>query len=208
MVYKKQAESKAENIVKRVLKDDQLLFEVYKGVTSKDDSVRYPNAIALEILSNEHPEMIYPEWDFFIDLLNRRKAYSKSIAIKTIANLTRVDTEDRFDNLFNDYYNELNDKSVIVSRQLAINSGKIAKAKPKLQTKITNKLLSIDKTHHNLNRKDLIKGDIIGAFSEYYEEIESKMEIIEFVKKQLKSTSPSTVKKAKEFLKKWENKYE
>ena len=170
MVYKKQAESKAENIVKRVLKDDQLLFEVYKGVTSKDDSVRYPNAIVLEILSNEHPEMIYPEWDFFIDLLNRRNAYSKSIVIKTIANLTRVDTEDRFDNLFNDYYNELNDKSVIVSRQLAINSGKIAKAKPKLQTKITNKLLSIDKTHHNPNRKDLIKGDIIGAFSEYYEE--------------------------------------
>ena len=208
MVNKKQAEGMAKIIVKDVLKDDQLLFEVYKGVTSKDDSVRYPNAIALEILSNEHPEMIYPEWDFFIDLLNRRNAYSKSIAIKTIADLTRVDAESKFDKVFTEYYNELNDKSVIVARQLAINSGKIAKAKPKLKTKITNRLLSIDETNHNPNRKDLIKGDIIEAFSEYFEEIENKEEIIEFVKKQLKSSSPSTVKKAKGFLNKWENKYE
>jgi len=205
MVDKKQAESIAKNIVKKVLKDNKLLSELIKGVASKDDSVRYPNAIALEILSNEHPEMIYPEWDFFIDLLNRRNAYSKSIAIKTIANLTSVDIEDRFENIFNEYYNELNDKSVIVARQLAINSGKIAKAKPKLQTKITNKLLSIDETNHNPNRKDLIKGDIIKAFSEYFEEIENKKEIIKFVKKQLKSTSPSTLKKVKEFLKRWEN---
>ncbi len=205
MVDKKQAESIAKNIVKKVLKDNKLLSELIKGVASKDDSIRYPNAIALEILSNEHPEMIYPEWDFFIDLLNRRNAYSKSIAIKTIANLTSVDIEDRFENIFNEYYNELNDKSVIVARQLAINSGKIAKAKPKLQTKITNKLLSIDETNHNPNRKDLIKGDIIKAFSEYFEEIENKKEIIKFVKKQLKSTSPSTLKKVKEFLKRWEN---
>jgi len=205
MVNKKQAESMAKNIVKKVLKDNKLLSEVIKGVASKDDSVRYPNAIALEILSNEHPEMIYPEWDFFIDLLNRKNAYSKSIAIKTIADLTRVDTEDRFENIFNEYYNELNDKSVIVARQLAINSGKIAKAKPKLQTKITNRLLSIDETNHNSDRKDLIKGDIIEAFSEYFEEIKNKKEIIEFVKRQLKSTSPSTLKKVKEFLKRWEN---
>lgn len=40
---------------------------------------------------------------------------------------------------------------------LAATSGKIVKAKPKLQSKITNKLLNIDKIHRG-KQKELIKG--------------------------------------------------
>ena len=82
-------------------------------------------------------------------------------------------------------------------------SGKIAKAKPHLEEKITNKLLSIDKAHHISERKDLIKSYAIESFSEYFEEAKNKKKIIEFVKSQLKSKSPRTRKKAREFLKKW-----
>jgi len=84
-----------------------------------------------------------------------------------------------------------------------VNSGKIIKAKPHLQKKITGRLLAIDATHHSIGRKDLIKSYIIDAFDESFEEVRDKEKIFKFVKNQLQSSSPKTRKKAEEFLEKW-----
>jgi hypothetical protein len=132
---------------------------------------------------------------------NGISAYWKLIAVRIIANLTKADIENKFEEIFDQYYNLLND-SVIIAGHLASDSWKIVKAKPELQTKITNRLLNIDKTNHK--HKELIKAGSIESFNEYYEEAENKDEIIEFVREQLKSQSPKTQKKAKEFLNKWE----
>jgi DNA polymerase III epsilon subunit-like protein len=203
-ISKKDAEIQAKKIVNHVLKDNNFLSEILKGVISKNDSVRYPNAIALEILSEKNPEIVYPHWNTLVDLLKSKNAYHKSIGISVISNLTKIDKKKKFEEIFEDFFKLINDKSVVVARKLSIYSGKIAKAKPSLGSKITTILLSIDDTQHSVSRKDLIKGDIIVSLSEIFENIKDKAKIMEFVKNQLKSSSPSTVKKAKEFLSKWE----
>ncbi len=111
-----------------------------------------------------------------------------------------VDIQNKFDMIFDTYFDLLND-SVIVAGHVTANSGKIAKAKPQLQTKITNKLLSIDETKQK--HKDLIKAGAIESFSAYFEESPDKKRIINFVKQQLHCDSPKTRKTAKEFLTKW-----
>ena len=203
-IKKKEAEIQADEIVKKALKDKSNLTSILEGVIAKDDSIRYPNAIALEILSEKNPKIIYLEWDFFIELLKSNNAYHKSIAISAISNLTAVDNQNKFEDIFEEFFKLLNNKSVIVARKLAIHSGRIVKFKPTLGSRITTILLSINQTQHNPSRKDLIKGDIIESFSEYFEHIKDKKKIIEFVKSQLDSSSPSTVKKAKNFLTKWD----
>jgi hypothetical protein len=202
-ITKKNAEIQAKNIIKKVLEENKYFSEILKGVKAKEDSIRYPNAIALEILSENNPEIVYPEWGFFVELLGSNNAYHKSIAISTISNLTVIDKEKKFGAIFDLFFKLIDDKSVIVARKLCIYSGKIAKAKPEFKTEITNVLLSINETQHNPSRKDLIKGDIIESFSEYFEDIKDKKKILEFVMNQLSSSSPSTVKKAREFLSKW-----
>ncbi|MFX0002149.1 MAG: hypothetical protein ACFE9C_03675 [Candidatus Hodarchaeota archaeon] len=204
-ITKKDAEIQAEKILRRVLEEKNYLPYILEGITAKQESVRYPNAIALESLSEQNPEIIYPNWELFVNLLRSENAFHKSIAISIISNLTSVDEQNKFEDIFNLFFNLINDKSVLVTRKLAIYAGRIAIAKPLLRSKITTILLSIDDTHHTPSRKDLIKGDIIDSFSEYFKEIQNKDEIIEFVKNQLNSSSPSTVKKAKEFLKKCKN---
>jgi hypothetical protein len=194
-----------ESVAKRALKDKQVFSELLEGILSKKETIRYNSFKVLLLLSEKHSEMLYPHWDYFKDLLNSDNTYFKYIAIYIIANLTRVDSKNKFEKIFAKYYNLLNDNSVIPAAHLAGNSGKIARAKPKLQTKITNKLLSIDKTHHDSERRDLIKGYAIESFSEYFEEAKNKKGIIEFVETQLNSKSPRTKKKAKEFLKRWGN---
>ena len=176
-----------------------MLPELLEGLKSKNETERYNSFKVLLLISEEHPEVLYSKWDFFIDMIDSDNAYWKLSAVRIIANLTRVDTENRFEEIFNKYYNLLND-SVIVAGHITANSGKIARAKPTLQAEITNKLLNIDKT--NQEHKDLVKAGAIESFSEYFEEAKNKDEIIEFVKQQLDSNSPKTKKKAKEFLKK------
>lgn len=65
--------------------------------------------------------------------------------------------------------------------------------------RIKNLVFSIDGI--NQEHKGLLKGDGIIAFSKLWELIEDKEEIIEFVKEQLDSDSPKTIKEAKRFLK-------
>ncbi|WXG39686.1 MAG: hypothetical protein WED07_02440 [Candidatus Freyarchaeum deiterrae] len=191
-----------DNIAKRALEDDKVLSELFEGILSKKDTIRYNSFKVFMLLSDEHPEVLYPKWDFFVELLSSDNTSHRNIAVNILANLTSADKENRFEKIFDQYYNLLDDESVIPAAQLAGNSGKIAQAKPKLQTKITKKLLGIDETHHEQQRKELIKSYAIKSLSEYFEQAENKKEIIEFVKKQLESKSPKTRKTAKEFLKK------
>jgi hypothetical protein len=194
-----------KKVAKKALEDKAALSELLEGVLSKKEIIRFNSFKVLLLLSEEHPKVLYAKWDFFADLLSSPNTYFKYIAIHIITNFTKVDTESRFEKIFDKFYGLLDDKSVIPASHVAGSSAKIARAKPGLQTKITNKLLAIDKTHHQPERKDLIKGYAIDSLSEFFEESRNKKKILDFVEKQLNARSPRTRKKAKEFLKKWDN---
>jgi hypothetical protein len=192
-----------ENMAKKALKEEGILSELIENLTTKNETVRYNSSKALNLLSEKNPEVLYSKWDDFVELLNSDHTYWKLSVIPLIANLTRIDKENKFERIFDDYYRLLDDKSMIPAVWIAANSGKIAKAKPELRTRITKKLLTIDQTHHHPERRDLIKGGAIESFDEYFKEAVDKKKILEFVKKQLNSKSPKTRKIAKEFLTKW-----
>jgi hypothetical protein len=187
-------------VAKKALKDDKLLAELLDNLRIKNETIRFNSHNVLFFISEEHPKVLYSKWDFFVDLLESDNTYHKLSSIQLLANLTKADTKSKFEKTFNKFYNLLDDKSFITAAYVAAASGKIAKAKPKLQTRITNRLLNIDKTHHDPERRDLVKGAIIESFREYFDQAKNKKKIIDFARKQLKSRSPKTKKIAKEFL--------
>jgi hypothetical protein len=187
---------------KKAIKEEKSLPGLLEALKSRDDTERYGSFEVLLRLSERQPELLYPCWDFLAEMLDSANAYWKLIAVRLIANLTSVDTENRFEKIFDKYYNLLND-SVIVAGHITANSGKIAWAKPKLQAEITARLLNIDKTSQK--HKDLVKAGAIDSFGEFFAESSDKEKIMEFVKQQLTGESPKTRKMAREFLKKWGN---
>jgi hypothetical protein len=193
--------ARPEAVAKRALKDEKVLQELLDGVLSRNDAVRYGSFKALKVLSETYPERLYGKWDFFADLMCSDNTHHKYIAIYIIANLTKADSQNKFEKLFDAYYGLLGDASVIPPAHVAVNSGKIALAKPKLQAEITNKLLNIDNIAKR--HKDLVKASAIEAFDGYFEKSKDQARIIEFVKTQLNCKSPKTRRKAKEFIKKW-----
>jgi len=194
-----------EEAIQLAMTDGEALQEMLRGIVSKHDVYRYNCFKVLFQISETEPMILYPEWDYFVGLLDSSNSYHRSISLRIIANLTSVDTEKRFDDIFDPYFDLLDDEKVITARYLAGSAAAIAQHKPYLQARITKKLLGIDDTHHEEGRKDLIKGDIIQTFESFFEDSSDKEEILAFVEAQVKSSSPRTRKIAKSFLKEHSN---
>ena len=177
------------------------LSKALEGILSKKDKIRSNSFKVLMHLSEEQPKVLYPKWDYLANLLDSDNHYYRYISINILANLAVVDTKNKFDKIFDKYFSNIDRDRTMVAGQTALNSGKIAKTKPNLQTKITNRLLNIEKTHKG-KQIELIKAYTIEAFNEYFEESSDKNLILDFVEAQLESESPKTRKLAKEFLKK------
>lgn len=190
------------DIAEKALQDEALLSELVDGLESKKETYRYNCFKVLMIISREHGKVLYPRWDYFAEHLSSNNTYRIISAIQIIANLVKVDADNKFDNIFDEYYGLLGAKGTIVPAYAAVSSGKIAGAKPHLRDRITEKLLNIDKVYPG-KQLALIQGQAVEALSDYFAEADNKDKIIGFVKSQLNSESPRTRKQAKQFLNKW-----
>jgi len=138
----------------------------------------------------------------FVRLLRRDEVSCKYVAIHLAANLVRVDSDNRFEELFDEFYRLLSHESPVVSPHIAGVSGKIVQAKPHLSREVTSRLLEVDRVSR-CKQKELMKSYVIDAFDDYFNEIEEKGKVVEFARNQLNSDSPKTRKKARQFLEKW-----
>jgi hypothetical protein len=183
-----------------VLAGEQARQEILAGIVAKDDVYRYNCFQVLYQLSEEQPETLYPEWGYFVGLLDSNNSFHRSIAGQLLANLSRADTENRFEAAFDHIVALLDDAKIVPARQFAQHVGRIARAKPELQARITECLLAVDETHHTESRKDLLKGDVIAAFDEFFADSPVQERILDFVERQLACSSPRTRKAAQAFL--------
>jgi len=155
-------------------------------------------------ISENNPEVLYPKWDYLAGLLTGDNHFHRYIAINLLANLVKIDTENKFEANFDKYFDNIAGEKTMVAGQAAMNAGKIAKAKPNLQARITDILLNIDQIHQG-KQTELMKAHAITAFNDYFDKVADKEKIIDFVKANWESDSPKTRKTAKEFLNKWVN---
>jgi len=197
----------ADELYKQVEKDFDLISEICRGISSSKAHVRYPCAKVLNLLSGEKPEKLYPEMDFFITLLDSDKRILLWNALIIVANLTRIDEERKFDNIFDKYFSFIDDEYMVTVANVVGNAGKIAKAKPYLNERITRELLRVEnlllKPHLTQECRNILLGHAISAFETYFDQMENKEEVISFVKRQLNNSRDGTRKKAQKFLEKF-----
>ena len=72
-------------------------------------------------------------------------------------------------------------------------------AKPELEGKITSFLLDAE-NRSKCRHKELLKGYVLSALDLYFNLITRKNEVIEFIRRQLTSTSQLTKRKAKDLM--------
>jgi hypothetical protein len=197
-----------DGIAQKALHDPKLLSELLEGLDLKvspksgEETIRYNCFKVLTRITETQADALYPEWERLAAVrLKSDNSYHKMAAIQLIARLVEADKENKFETIFEQFYGSLDDPSVIVAIYTASASGRIVRARPELESRVTDRLLGIDDTHHTSGHKALIAAGVIQAFNEYFELSANRSRIIDFAKTQQGSESPKTRKLAKTFLK-------
>lgn len=190
-----------QKTAENAIKDSKVLAELLNGLLSKKTSVRYNNFKAVYLISEEHPEVLYPKWDFFVNMLVSKENALTFQAVHILANLAKVNEAGRFQKIFEQFYDLVNGDELIPAAHVAYVSHKIVKANPELANKITDKLLNLDKATYK--HKELVQANALKSFSEYFDSITDKDKIVSLAKELQKNKSSKAKKEATEFLKKW-----
>lgn len=188
-----------EKLARKAVNNPDLFQELKAGVLSKDNTTRQNSFKAMQVIAQENPDFLYGEWEYFQEMLKSPNNYHKYIAIYILASLTSIDTDNKFETIFDDYYRVLAGDKAMTASHVALNSSIIAHNKPDLRSKIVDILMNIDDIHHG-KQKELIKAYAMEALGKIYPEAEDQQIIENFVKSQMDSKSPKTRKMAKSFL--------
>jgi hypothetical protein len=191
-----------EEFVERVINDSKIRDEiVHLMLTHPKIMVYHHSYNVISQASQMRPELFYPYWEDFAGLLDHPNSYHRDFALIILANLTPADKENKFLKVCNDYFSHINDEKFMTARKCIENTGKIMESKVELTGDITDILLDVDKRcDFPLKQKALLKSDIIQLFYKFYEQINNKKRVNEFVKDELNSISPKTRKVAKKFM--------
>jgi hypothetical protein len=198
-----------EKIADLVFDNPSTLEELVTTLESEKSSLKFTYEKLLRFISEKDPELLYPHFAFFVKLLDSENNFLIWGAIITIANLTSVDGENKFDKVFKKYYLPVTGPAMIAAANIIGNSWKIALAKPHLAAKITNEILKvqngkyINKGKISAECKNVVCGKAIDSFSLFFERIENKKAVLDFVKKQLRNSRASVRKKAENFLRRF-----
>ena len=198
-----------EDLFKELKNNYKLLPEILEGMNSTKAAIRYGCGKVLMDISNEIPEKLYPHLDYFVEFLDSKYRILIWQSMAIIANLTKIDKDNKFEQIFDKYYSFINNDYMVTVANLVGHSGNIALAKPHLINRITNELLKVEKIkttpHLTPECKNVIAEQAIESFDMFFEKIENKEKVISFVEKHLDSSRKTLKTKAEEFLNKWKN---
>jgi hypothetical protein len=198
-VRDKQADIKSLSLM--VLRDEEVMAAALENLTDKNETIRYNSYRAIRSITGSTPAVFYPYWDVFKSQLESDNTYHVLVGIHILADLAMVDTSARFEEMFEQYYQLLNHRSMVVVSHLCLASGRIMLYKPALSGSIEDILLNIDRFIGQQKHKDLIKGAVLEAFTEARPLLHRKKEIREFAMGLLQSSeSPKSRKLAKIYL--------
>ena len=190
--------------VRLALTDEAGRVEIIKQMLHNENIMVYYHCY--EVISHasaEQPSLFYEYWADILPLLNHRNSYHRDIALTILANLTAVDTKNRFESIFADYFSHTHDEKFMTACCCVDNSKKIVRNKPHLKNQITELLLQKDGfSCYSTKQAALMMSYVLDLLEQAYPgEIEDPT-VRAFILREQKSNSPKTRQKAKELSKK------
>lgn len=196
-------ETDKNEVVDRIIRSPELLPEIIEGLSADKARTKYGCAKVLRLLSEKKPEVLYPCFDFFVDLLDSDNSFIKWDAIHVLGNLAAVDSENRFEKVYNRYFAPIPGPVLITAANVIGGAARIALAKPTLTERVTKEILKVEKARYQTDEcRNVALGQVIDSFDRFYNQIENREPVIALVRRQLNNTRNSTRKKAEKFLKK------
>jgi hypothetical protein len=191
-----------------VIKQPECIEQLIEAIKAPKGTLRFGCEKVLRLVSEQRPDLIYPYFDLYADLLDSDNSFLKWGAIMTIANLAGIDSDGKLDKILNKYLSPITGPVMITAANIIGGSAKIALARPELTDRITKEILKVEKAKFEIRGspspecRNVAIGHAIESFDQFFGQIDDKAAVIKFVKRQKKNTRNAVVKKAEKFLKK------
>jgi len=170
---------------------------------SKTAKIKYASTKKAIAISKEDPSVLYPDFDFFIELLISENQIIKWTAIQIIGNLSKVDKKKKVDKLLPKMIGFLNCGKMITANNAILALSEIALNKPEYQEKIFKELIKVG--HYNydtLECRNVALGKVVLSLSKFKDEIKNQKDIHEFLEMQTHNNRFSVKRKAIKLLEK------
>jgi hypothetical protein len=190
------------DVVEPVLASAELRAVLVDSAFDKNETLRYNCVRVMFRAMDQQPELFYPYWDRFAEMIDSPNGFHRSAAAQAIAFLSIVDADCRLDRIFTHYLRLLDDSKVMVSHYFIDTLDRICRARIDLQPRIIKALLGIDRTHHTPERRELLKATVLAIFDRLYDALpeHDRKQAVAFAHASLQSVSGKTRKAAKSFL--------
>ncbi|HAB54520.1 MAG: hypothetical protein A2315_16525 [Ignavibacteria bacterium RIFOXYB2_FULL_35_12] len=196
-------DSNKEKLAERVIKNSELLQELFAGLQAPEARIKYGSNKVLVIISEKNPAMLYPKLDFFVAQLDSENNFLKWGAIEIIANLCQVDSVHHFENIFSKYFFPIHAHQMITAANTIKAAAKVASFKHNLTEKISEEILKVEAADYETPEcNNIVIGQAIKSLDELFPKLKTKEPVFAFVKRQLKNKRPATRKKAENFIRK------
>lgn len=198
----------AAKIACYAMENPRCIERLIEGVTAPKGGARFRYEKVLRLISERHPELVYPYFAVFKELSVCDNSFLKWGAIIIISNLAVADSDNHIDAIFKAYYAPVTGPVMVTAANIISGSAKIASAKPYLTQRITREILKVEKARFELHGKpspecrNVAIGQAIDAFDQLFDQIKDKEIVVKFVKRQLRNSRKAVAKKADQFMKK------
>ena len=193
--------------VNDVIEDKTILDSLFDIVATETSSIKYVCTKIIRMVSEKEPELIYPYFEILAKWIHHKNSFIKWDGIIILSNISAVDDENKFKDIYQDYFALIQDPQMVTASNVDGNAWKIVLAKPELENDITKRLLKVPdivylhKGNPSPECNYIVCGQVLECFDHYFNSSENQSEMINFAKEQLNSKRKSVVKTAEKFLK-------
>jgi hypothetical protein len=188
-------------LASKAMQNARWLAALTQGLEADKARVKYGCAKALRIVSEERPGLLYPQFDFFVRLLDHPNKIFQWEAAFVLSHLAHVDTDDRFRAIFKKYFSPVSGLVMITAANVIRGSAEIARANPQLADRIAAEVLKVARGRFQTPEcRNIAVGHAITALGKFSDLLQQPKPVLQFVRRQLKNSRPATRKKATRFL--------
>jgi hypothetical protein len=182
----------------------ELVEALVTDIASESVRVKFAASKALRTLSERSPELVYPQFDFLVNLLDNPNAILRWNATLTLANLAVVDREFKIDRILNTYLAPIPGPHLIDASNTIRGAAVIALAKPRLGDTISRKILEVERAAYaTAECRNVAIGHAIRALEQFCAALPDQHEVQMFVGRQVNNPRLATHRKAVNFLKRF-----
>jgi hypothetical protein len=176
----------------------------WAGLDAPAARVKYGCLKDLRRLSEEEPQLVYPDFEKFVRLLDHPNSIFRWNAAHILANLARVDRSRKIGPLLGKFLQPVGGPQMIAAANVMQAAAVIAAAQPRLADTLAAGILAVGRAKYETEEcRNVAIGHAIQSLDRFFASIPRQRAVVSFVRRQLDNPRPATRSKAEKFLKKW-----